>query len=141
MWKTKGVATLLGESVGMKLTLPKLGPGSPPWLPKFQNSIAGVKTPCIGVFFISLKKYRSVDVENGLAWAIWTSATQVMAQKKVGSQIGKSGIDLTPVHVGGVQYTVGKLSRRATSLIETSSQSDVWAKSYDLAKFQESKPG
>jgi len=62
----------------MKLTLPKLGLGSPPGLPKLQSSIAGVKTPCIGVFFISLESYQSVDVANGLAWAIWTFAEQVM---------------------------------------------------------------
>jgi hypothetical protein len=54
----------------MKLTLPKWGLESPSGLPKFQNSIVRVKTPRIGVFFISLKSYRSVDVENGLAWAI-----------------------------------------------------------------------
>jgi len=28
---------------------------------------AGVKTPRLVVFFISLKNYRSADVENGLA--------------------------------------------------------------------------
>jgi hypothetical protein len=39
----------------MKLTFPKWGLGSPPGLPKFQSSIAGAKTPCIGVFFISLE--------------------------------------------------------------------------------------
>jgi len=72
----------------MKLTLPKLGLDSPPGLPKLQSSIIGVKTPCIKMFFISLESYQSVDVENELVWAIWTSATQVMAQKKVGSQIG-----------------------------------------------------
>jgi hypothetical protein len=52
-----GVATLPWESVGMKFTFPKLGLGSPPGLPKFQSSIARVKTPCIGVLFISLKSY------------------------------------------------------------------------------------
>jgi hypothetical protein len=51
----------------MKLTLPKLGLGGPLGLPKLQNSIAKVKTPCIGVFFISLESYQSVDVESGLA--------------------------------------------------------------------------
>jgi len=51
------VATLPWESVRMKLTLPKLGLGSPPRLSKLQSSIAGVKTPLIGVFFISLKSY------------------------------------------------------------------------------------
>jgi len=81
-------------SVRMKLTLPKLGHGSPPRLPKLQRSIAGVKTPPIGVFFISLKSYWSVDVENGLELAIWTSTAEVMAKRMDGSQIGS----LTPDH-------------------------------------------
>jgi len=50
----------------MTLTLLKWGLGSPPGLPKFQSSIAGVKTPRLEVFFISLESYGSVDVENGL---------------------------------------------------------------------------
>jgi hypothetical protein len=54
------------KSERMTLTLPKWGLGSPPRLPKFQSSIAGVKTPCIQVFFISLESYQSVDVENGV---------------------------------------------------------------------------
>jgi hypothetical protein len=78
----------------MKLTFSKWGFGSPPGLLKIQSSIAGVKTPCIKVFIVSLERYRSLDVENGLAWAIWTSAAQVMAKRKVGSQIGS----LTPDH-------------------------------------------
>jgi hypothetical protein len=82
------------KSVRMKLTLSKWGLGSPPGLPKLQSSIAGVKTPCIVMFFISLENYWNVDVENGLAWAIWIFATQVMAKRKAGSQIGT----LTPDH-------------------------------------------
>jgi len=46
------------------------------------------------VFFISLKSYQSANVENGLAWAIWTSTAHVMAKRKVGSQIG----NLIPDH-------------------------------------------
>jgi hypothetical protein len=53
-----------------ELTFPKWGFGSPPKLPKFQSLIAGVETPCIGAFFISLESYQSVDVDNRLAWAI-----------------------------------------------------------------------
>jgi hypothetical protein len=78
----------------MKLTLPKLGLGSPSGLLKLQSLIVGVRTPCIGVFFISLKSYRSVNVENDLAWAIWTYVAQVMAKRRAGSQIGS----LTPDH-------------------------------------------
>jgi hypothetical protein len=59
------VATLLWECVRMKLTLPKCGFGSPLGLSKFQSLITRVKTPCIGVFFISLESYQSVNVENG----------------------------------------------------------------------------
>jgi len=44
-----------------------MGLGSPPGLPKTQNSIAGVKTPCIELFFIPLERSWSVDVQNGLA--------------------------------------------------------------------------
>ncbi len=69
-----------GLSVRMKLTLPKVGTWSPPELPKIQSLIAGVKTLRIGVFFISLKRFRSVDVQNGLTEAIWTFATQVMGK-------------------------------------------------------------
>ncbi len=47
----------------MTFTLPKWGLGSPVGLPKFQSWIAGVKTPRIGVFFISLQSYESVDVK------------------------------------------------------------------------------
>jgi hypothetical protein len=78
----------------MKLTLPKLGLGSPPGLSKFQNSIAGVKTPLIEVFFISLESYQSANVENDLAWAIWTSIAQVMAKRKAKNQTNS----LTPDH-------------------------------------------
>jgi hypothetical protein len=79
------VATLLWGSVRMKFTLPKLGLGSPPGLPKLQSSIARVKTPRIEVFFISLESYQNLNVENGLAWAIWTSIAQVMAKRRVGN--------------------------------------------------------
>jgi hypothetical protein len=78
----------------MKLTLSKWGLGSPLGLPKIKSSIAGVKTPRIGMFFISLEIYQSVDVENGLAWAIWTFAAHVMAKRRVASQTG----NLTPDH-------------------------------------------
>jgi hypothetical protein len=78
----------------MTLTFPKWGFGSPLGLSKLQNSIVGVKTPCIEMLFISLERYQSVDVDNGLVWAIWTCAAQVMAKRKAGSQIG----NLIPDH-------------------------------------------
>jgi hypothetical protein len=86
MWRRR-VATLLWESVRMKLTLPKWGLGSPLGLLKVQSSIARVKTPCIGAFFISLERYWSLNVQNGFTWPIWASVTQVMAKRKAGNQI------------------------------------------------------
>jgi hypothetical protein len=70
----------------MKFTFLKWAFKSPLGLPKLQSSIARVKTLCIEVFFISLKIYQSVDVENRFAWAIWTHAAQVMAKRKVRNQ-------------------------------------------------------
>jgi len=52
------------------------------------------KTPRIGVFLVSLERSRSVDIENGLALAIWTSIAQVMGKRRAESQTGS----LTPDH-------------------------------------------
>jgi hypothetical protein len=79
-WKCRNPT--LGISVKVKPTLPKVGNWSFTRLPKTQSSNPGVKTPRIGVFFIPLERSWSVNVQNGLAWAIWTSAAQVMGKKK-----------------------------------------------------------
>jgi hypothetical protein len=50
-------------------------------------------------------------------------------------------IDPTPVCENGVRHTVGNLSRRATNLLQTLSQSEVWTKSYEFTKSRESKLG
>jgi hypothetical protein len=69
-----------------------------------------------------------------------------MVERKAGSQTGnltpdhqKSGIDPIPVCASGVRHIVGKFSSRATSFLQTSSQSEVGAKSYECSKSQESK--
>jgi hypothetical protein len=77
-----------------KTHTPKMGTWSPSQLLKLQSSIARVKTPCIGMFFISLESYQSVDIENGLVCGIWTSIAHVMAKRKAKSQIG----NLIPNH-------------------------------------------
>ncbi len=77
-------------SVKMRLALPKVGTWSPLGLPKLQSSIAGVKTHRLEVFFIPLERSWSVDVENGLAWAIRTSGH---LQHKLWSKEG-SGVKL-----------------------------------------------
>jgi hypothetical protein len=76
----------------MKLTLPKVGSWSPLRLLKIQSSIAGVKTPRIGVFLMSLKRSWSLGVQNGLAWAIWTYAAQVIGKRKAGSRTGLGNV-------------------------------------------------
>jgi hypothetical protein len=52
-------------SVRSPLTLPKMGLGSPPGLPKTQSAIAGAKTPRIEAFFIPLERSWSLDDQNG----------------------------------------------------------------------------
>ncbi len=81
-------------NVRMKLTLPKMGTWSPLGLPKTQSSIVGVKTPRIGMLFIPLERSWIVDVQNGLAWAIWTYVAQVMGKRRARSQTAS----LTPDH-------------------------------------------
>jgi hypothetical protein len=83
-----------------------------------------VKTPLLEDFFISLERYWNLDVQNGLAWPIWTYATQVMAKRKAGGQTGnltpnhgKLGIDPIPLCSGGVQHAVEKLLMRATTSV------------------------
>jgi len=96
-WKScfranKGVYSLsqphFEASVRMRLALPKVRTWSPPGLPQFQSSIIEVKTPCLEVFFILLERPWSVDVKNGLAWAIRTSIAQVMVERRAESQTG-----------------------------------------------------
>jgi hypothetical protein len=87
----------------------------------------------------SLERPWSGDVENGLAWAIWTFAAQVMAKRRADHK--KLIIDPIPVCADGVRHTVGKNLRKVTSLLQTSSQSEVWTGSYEFSKSRESKPG
>jgi len=70
----------------MQLTLPKVGKWSPLGLPKTQKTIWGVKSPRLGAFFISMERSWSVDAQNRLALAIWTSTAQVMGKRKAGSR-------------------------------------------------------
>jgi len=84
----------LGLSVRRQLTLPKMGKWRPPGLPKNQKTIWGVKSSCLRAFFISMESYWSIDVQNGLALPIRTSAAQVMGKRRAGSQTA----NLTPDH-------------------------------------------
>jgi hypothetical protein len=77
--------------------------------------------------------------------AIWTSVAQVMGKRRAGSQTGsltpdhkKSGINLFPTSELRVRYVVGKISTRATSLVQTSLRSDFAVESYELPKSRDS---
>jgi len=79
---------------------------------------------------------------------IWTYETQVMTQKRAESQTAiltpdqkKSRIDLIYLSSNGVRHIVGKLSTRATSLLEITSRFGVWSQSYGAPKSRESQLG
>jgi hypothetical protein len=68
-----------------------------------------------------------------------------MGKRRAGSQTGsltpdhkKSGIDIFPTSELKVRYVVGKISTRATSLIQTSLRSDFAIESYELPKSRDS---
>jgi hypothetical protein len=84
----------LAKCGGEAQHLEKLEVWSPPGLLNVQSSTTRIKTPRIGVFFVSLERSWNVDIENGLALAIRTSAAQVMGKRRAGSQTGS----LTPDH-------------------------------------------
>jgi hypothetical protein len=100
------------------------GRWSPGGFSKLQRPIWEIKTQWIVEFFISLESSWNLDVYNGLTLLIWTSETQVMAKRRVGSQIDnltpdqkKSGIDPIYLASDDVPHTVGKLSTRATTFL------------------------
>jgi len=94
----------VGKSFCHNLTLAKCGgeaqhlekvrTWTPLGLPNVQSSTARPKTPRIGIFLVSLERSWSVDIENGLALAIWTIVAQVIGKRRAGSQTGS----LTPDH-------------------------------------------
>jgi hypothetical protein len=63
-------------------------------VPNLQRAIGGVKTQWLEKFFISMENSWNLNILNGLASPIWTFETQVMAKRRVGSQIDS----LTPDH-------------------------------------------
>jgi hypothetical protein len=76
-----------GQVWGWSPTLAKLGIWNPPGLPNVQSSASRPKTPHIEVFLVSLKRSWSVEIENGLALVIQTSAAQVMVKEGPGVKL------------------------------------------------------
>jgi len=71
-----------------------------------------------------------------------------MAKRRAGSQIAnltpdqkKSGIDPIYLSIDNVQHTVEKILTRATTFLQTASQSEVYLQSYGDPKSQESQLG
>jgi len=69
-----------------------------------------------------------------------------MAKRRAGSQIAnltpdhkKSVIDPIYLVLGGVPHIVGKISTRATTLLQTAPQSEVCSQSYGAPKSRESQ--
>jgi hypothetical protein len=67
--------------------LEKVKSWSPPGLPNVQSSTARPKTPCIGVFLVSLESSWSVDVENGLALAFGHLSPKLWAKEGPGIKL------------------------------------------------------
>jgi hypothetical protein len=80
-----------------------INPHTPKWTPTlgvrvtidsqiFKSSLQGShlmwRQGMFEEFFISLKISWNINVKNGFASPIWTLETQVMAKKRVGSQVG-----------------------------------------------------
>jgi len=96
-------------------------------------------------FFITLQNSWNVDVLNGLVLCIWTYETQVMAKRRAVSQIAsltsdqkKLGIDPIYLVAEGVRDTIEKFLMKATTLLETTSRSEVCSQSYGAPKLWES---
>jgi len=85
-----------GLSVRIKFTLPKSGNLESSETPKnLELDFRGQSTSHWGFFFILLESSWNVDVQNGLAWAIWTSAAQVMGKRRGKSQTGTKSQEST----------------------------------------------
>jgi len=108
------------------LTLPWVCDVTPglPFGPHPCNPFAFVATPFWGKCENETHTPKSGNLESSRTFAI--------------SELDNRGQNTLP---WGDLYTVGKILKRATSLLETSSQSKVWAGSYEFPKSRESKLG
>jgi hypothetical protein len=105
------------------------------WTPETsENDFKGQNSMACDFFYIigKLLKRRCL---KWLALLIRTLETQVMAKRRVGSQVAsstpnqkKSGIDLIYLFIDGVRHTVGKFLTRATTLFYRISIRGLFAK-------------
>jgi len=109
------VATLLWPSVGVKPNAwKKWGFGVLRDSRMFRARQQGPKHLALGVFLVSLESSWNVDIENALAFSIWTSVSQVMGKRRAGSQ--------EPGHLGGLPVWLPTTKSRES----TSSRCPIW---------------
>jgi len=147
---TSHILGSVGRCEGVNLHTPKatptLGYGILVDSQNFIEWFRGQNSMACDVLYI-IEKLLERRCLKWVALLIWTSKKKVMAKRRVGSQIGsltpdhkKSGIDLIFVRADGVQHTVGKLSTRVKTLLENSSQLEVFTQNYRAPKSWESQP-
>jgi hypothetical protein len=90
---TPDVTTPLWGKCEVAIHTPKNETWESSGTPKNSEFDCRGQTLCLEVFFISLERSWSVDVQNGLAWVIWTSEAQVMVKRRARSQIGSFSPD------------------------------------------------
>ncbi len=101
-----------------------VGSWSPKRTPEFlKRDFRGQNSSPRNVLYIIGKVFKSRCL-YGPASPIWTFETQVMAKRKIKSQIGSLTLDhkklvIDPIFLcaGNMQHTVGKLLTRATTLL------------------------
>ncbi len=117
------------------------------WTPKTsKNNCKGQNpSPCGNLYIIgNLFKRRCPK------WDCMTHldiCNIIMAKRKVGNQSdnltpdhGKSRINPIPLCAGGMRHAIEKLLTRATTLVQTPSQSEVCTRNYRPAKLRDSQP-
>jgi hypothetical protein len=126
------------------------------WTPKISKSnFRGQNSMACGVLYI-IGKLLKLRCLNELPLLIWTSETQVMTKRRVGSQIAsltpdQKKLGINPIYLAteDVRHTVRKLLMRTTTLLQTASWSKVWSQNYgapksrrsQLARFRDSHSG
>jgi hypothetical protein len=77
-----------GPSVGVKPNTPKVGNLESSGTPECLEFYSKAQNTSHWGFLVSLKRSWIINIKNGLALVIWTSAAQVMGKRRAGSQTG-----------------------------------------------------
>jgi len=110
------------------------------WTPEFSEGNCRSQIHWIKNFLISLERFWNVDVWNGLTWLIWTPETQKKGREsnwQFDSQPLKvwNRLDFLMCRWRAIYYW--NLLIKATTLLQTSYQSEVCTQSYWSSKSRE----